>query len=140
MALSDSGNIPKRAIVIQLVIIAGLIAFFKLYLPRMEKDRAASRLNERESRIETLFKSMVEDSSGGAQTLRSTPSMQDVEQALGAPDTSSTDFAGGLHLTWIGTRHSLEGSFDRGRLYALTLTNRQTGQSVTASPSSSAGL
>ncbi|MEJ2009017.1 MAG: hypothetical protein P8Z30_12825 [Acidobacteriota bacterium] len=137
MVSSDSGSIPKRVIVIQLVIVAGLVAFFKLYLPHMEKARAAAELAQRERRIEHFFNSMVEDSSGGAQaqTLRSTPSMQDVEQALGAPDTSTTDFRGGLHLTWIGVRHNLEAGFDRGRLYSLVLTNRRTGQSVTASSS-----
>ena len=144
MAPSDSGRIPIRVIVIQLVIIAGLFAFFKFYLPRTEKANAAAELEARESRIEESFKSMVvEDSraqapsaNGKAQSLRSTPSMQEVEQALGAPDTSSTDYAGGLHLTWIGARHSLECSFDRGRLYSLTLTDRSTGQQVTASESS----
>ena len=146
VAPSDSGRIPKRVIVIQLVIIAGLIAFLKIYLPRMEKSNAAAELEERESRIEKFFNSMaVEGSSSGAangsapshpQSLRSTPSVQEVEQALGAPDTSSTDYAGGLHLTWIGARHRLEGSFDRGRLYALTLTNRRTGHAVTVSGTS----
>ena len=141
-APSDSGGISKRVIVIQLAIIAVLVVFFKLYLPRMEKANEAARLNERESRIEKFFKSMVENSSGGpqAQTLRGSPSMQKVEEILGAPDTSSTDFRGGLHLTWIGTRHSLECSFDKGQLYFLALTNRRTAQSVTASASSSAGL
>ena len=152
MAPSDSGRIPKRVIVIQLVIIVGIIAFVKIYLPRREKAAAAAEIEARENRIEEFFKSMVvEDSSrrveafsadGNAQvhpqSLRSTPSMQDVEQALGAPDTSSTDFAGGLHLTWIGARHSLEGGFDRGRLYSLTLTNRSTGHGVTVFESSAA--
>ena len=141
MRISDSGGMPKRVIVIQLVIIAGLFAFIKIYLPRMEKTKAAARLDERESRIKEFFKSVVVDASGRSvappsangnmpshpQTLRSTPSMQDVEQALGAPDTSSTDFRGGLHLTWTGTLHRLEGSFNRGRLYCLTLTNLRTG-------------
>jgi hypothetical protein len=142
VARSDRGRIPIRVIVIQLVIIAGLIAFLKIYLPHREKANAAARLDERESRIEKFFKSMVvEDSRAGtsganAQSLRNTPSMQDVEQALGAPDTSSTDFAGGLHLTWIGARHSLEAGFDRGRLYFLTLTNRSTGHGVTVFESS----
>ena len=124
-------------IVIQLVILAGLIAFLKIYLPRMEKADATARLDARETRIEQFFNGMAVESSSAAgtangetQTLRSRPSMQEVEQNLGAPDTSTTDFAGGLHLTWIGARHTLEGSFERGRLYALVLTDRRTGRSV----------
>ena len=136
MALSDAGGIPKRVIVIQLVIITGLVIFAKVYLPRMEKQKAAAQLEARETRIEDFFKSIVAENSGAeasTESLRSTPSVEEVEQAVGAPDTSTTDFAGGLHLTWIGTRHSLEGSFNHGRLYFLTLTNRRTGQSVKAS-------
>jgi hypothetical protein len=41
-----------------------------------------------------------------------------------------TDFRGGQHLTWIGPRHRLEASFDKGRLYALTLTDLQTGHGM----------
>jgi len=138
MPRSDSGRISKRAIAIQLVLIAGLIAFVKIYLPRMEKARADAQVSERESRIETLFHSLVAEDTGRTvetpgggqahpQSLQSTPSQQEIEQALGGPDTSSTDFRGGLHLTWTGARHSLEASFDRGSLYCLTLTDRQTG-------------
>jgi hypothetical protein len=145
--LSDSGGISKRAIAIQLVIIAGLVAFLKFYVPRMEKNRQSEDLEKREGRIESLFKEMVvEDSSrtveapGSGEThpqsLRSTPSVQDVDQALGGPDTSSTDYAGGLHLTWIGTKHSLEASFNHGRLYCLTLRNRSTGHGASVFESS----
>lgn len=142
MTLSDSGGIPKRMILIQVVIIAGLIGFIEFYLPHMEKARAAARVAQRESHIEQFFNSIVGNSNSGAQShsLRSTPSMQEVEQRLGPPDTSSTDFRGGLHLTWVGTRHSLQCSFNKGQLYYLTFTNRSTGESVTASAPSSAGF
>ncbi len=147
MIYTDSGGISKRVIVIQLVIIAGLAAFLKLYLPRMEKARATADLDRRESRIENFFKEMVVEDSGrmveapgGGEThpqrLRSTPSVREVEQALGGPDTSTTDFAGGLHLTWIGTRQTLEASFNHGRLYCLTLKNRRTGHGVNVFESS----
>lgn len=147
MAPSDSGGISKRVIVIQLVIVAGLIALFKFYVPRMEKARATADLAQRENRIQDFFKStVVEDSSrtvepamGGRthpQRLQSTPSMQEVDQVLGGPDTSTTDYAGGLHLTWIGSRHSLEAGFNHGRLYCLTLKDRSTGHGVNVFESS----
>ena len=142
MVLSDSGGIPKRMILIQLVIIAGLIGFIEFYLPHMEKSQAAARLAQRENHIEQFFNSIVGDSNPGAQShsLRSTPSMQEVEQRLGPPETGSTDFRGGLHLTWTGTRHSLQCSFYKGQLYYLTFTNRTTGEIVTASAPSAAGF
>ena len=147
MTFSDSGRISKGVIAVQLIILAGLVVFLKFYLPRMEKAKAAAQLQERESRIVSVFNSMVaEDSSrmveapGIGQThpqsLRSTPSMADVEQVLGGPDTSTTDFAGGLHLTWIGTKHSLEASFNRGQLYCLTFTDRNTGHGASVFESS----
>lgn len=146
MITPDSGRISKRAIAVQLVIIAGLIAVVKIYLPRMEKARATVALDQRESRIENFFRELtVEDSSrtvesagerAHPQSLRSTPSMQEVDQALGGPDTSATDYAGGLHLTWIGTRHSLEASFNHGRLYCLTFKNLSTGHGVNVFESS----
>ncbi len=101
----------------------------------------------RESRIEDFFNSMVaEDSSRTveapgigtthAQSLRSTPDVEDVQQTLGGPDTSSTDYAGGLHLGWIGTTHTLEAAFNHGELYALSFKNNQTGHGVNVYPSS----
>ena len=41
-----------------------------------------------------------------------------------------TDFRGGQHLTWIGTRHKLAASFNKGRLYALTFTDLTTGHGM----------
>jgi hypothetical protein len=147
---SDSGKISTRVIVIQLVIlifIAGVYAFVKIYVPQMEKARAAAELAERESRIQDFFDSMVAEDSSRAveapgvgrahpQSLRSTPEVGDVQQALGGPDTSTTDFAGGLHLTWIGTGHTLEASFNRGQLYALSFKDSSTGHGVNVYKSS----
>ena len=141
MTLSDSGRISTRVIVMQVVIVviaAGLFAYVKIYVPRAQKAQAAAKIAERDSRIQDFFNSMVAEDSGRMvdtpdgeerhpQTLRSTPAIDEVEQALGAPDTSTTDFAGGLHLTWIGTGHTLEGSFNHGKLYCLSIKDNSTG-------------
>ncbi|MGA8184499.1 MAG: hypothetical protein WB819_12745 [Terriglobia bacterium] len=150
MTLTDSGKIATRVIVIQLVllvVVAGVFAYVKVYAPKLEKAREAAQLAERESRIQDFFSSMVaEDSSrtveapGVGQThpqsLRSTPDVADVQQTLGAADTSTTDFAGGLHLGWIGTKHTLEASFNHGELYALSFKNNDTGHGVNVFKSS----
>lgn len=149
MTFSDSGKIPTRVIIIQLaflVVVAGVFAFVKIYSPRMDKERAARQLAERESRITDFFNSMVAEDSGRLvetprgqmhpQTLRSTPSVDELQQTLGAADTSTTDFAGGLHLTWIGTGHTLEGSFNHGQLYCLSLKDNSTGHGTSAYVSS----
>lgn len=140
MTFSDSGKIPTRVIVIQLaflVVIAGVFAFVKIYSPRMEKAQAARRLAERESRITDFFNSMVAEDSGRLvetqrgqmhpQTLRGTPSVDEVQQTLGAANKSTTDFAGGLHLTWNGTGHTLEAAFNHGQLYCLSIKDNSTG-------------
>ena len=129
MAISDSGSMPKRVFLIQLAIVAGLIVFLKFYLPRKEKSDAAARLKERDARIESFFQTMAVEGSDG-KSLRGAPSVEEVDQALGAPDTSTTDYAGGLHLTWRGARQSLECGFDHGSLYTLMLTDRSTGHGV----------
>ncbi len=134
----ESGAVPIRAIAIQLALLAGLVAFYMLYLPHREKGLAAAAAAEREQRIQKLLPSLVvEDptrevaASDGAgrthpQKLASTPTVDEVEQALGAPDERSTDFRGGLHLVWLGTEHELEASFDHGRLYCLRVEDRRT--------------
>jgi hypothetical protein len=153
MKPSDSGAVPRRVILIQLAILASLAAFYGLYLPFREKSRAAAEAEERELRIESLYQSLVvEDASpaGGGmevpgagpapygaraggktrahpQRLNRTPSVGEVVQALGLPDRRATDFRSGLHLTWTGTEHSLEASFDQGRLYCLRREDRRTG-------------
>jgi len=144
LTLTDSGKISRRVIVIQvvlLVIVAGVFAYVKYYAPKLEKARQAAQLAERENRIQDFFKSMVAYDSGRTveasglgrthpQSLKSTPSLDKVQEALGGPDTSTTDFRGGLHLTWIGTHHSLEASFNHGELYALSFKNNDTGHGV----------
>ncbi len=150
MIHSDSGKIPTRVIVIQivfLVVVAGVFAYVKFYAPKLEKAHEAEQVARRESRIEDFFNSMVaEDSSRTveapgvgtthAQSLRSTPEVGEVQQTLGGPDTSSTDYAGGLHLGWIGTTHTLEAAFNHGELYALSFKNNQTGHGVNVYKSS----
>jgi hypothetical protein len=132
MERSDSGRIPLRVIAIQVAILAGLLIFLKFYLPHQEKAQADAALEARDSRIEAFFHTVTGEGEGGGQTLRSTPTVLEVDEAVGAPDTSSTDYAGGLHLTWNGTNYSLVGSFYHGSLYALSLTDTRTGQTETA--------
>ncbi len=134
-----------KVVLTQVAVVVGLIVWFKLGLPGLRRHEAASRVAEREQRIENFVHDTVgEDTSRTVpppgvkgstarhpQWLIDTPSRQDVEEVLGAPQTSSTDFRGGEHLTWIGTRHSLEASFNHDRLYALTLTDLKTGHGAT---------
>jgi hypothetical protein len=141
LTLPDSGKISTRLIIVQLALLAtvvGVYAYVKVYLPQAEKARAAAQIAQRESRIQDFFDSMVaEDPSRTveapgvgrthAQSLKSTPDVAEVQQTLGVPDTSTTDFAGGQHLTWIGTGHTLEGSFNRGLLYCLSIKDNSTG-------------
>lgn len=150
MKLTDSGKIPTRVIVIQmvfLVVVAGVFVYVKVYAPKLEKAHEAEQLARRENRIQDFFNTMVADDPSRTveapgigtthpQSLKSTPSLDEVEQALGGPDTSSTDYAGGLHLGWIGTRHTLEASFNHSELYALTFKDNDTGHSVNVYKSS----
>jgi hypothetical protein len=144
MALSGSGNSWRRVILIQLVIVAGLVGWLKIYLPRMQRAKAASEAAECERRIETLYQFLVvddlnrqieaPDASGEKhahpQNLRSTPSVREVEQALGLPGMVTGDFRGGQHLTWTGTNHRLEASFSGGRLYCLRREDLRTGHGI----------
>ncbi len=137
------GGAPWRTIVIQGLVLLGLAAFFKFYLPHHERDLAARAAVTREQKIKAFFQdSVVEDPQeisvplDGAivkrhpQSLRTTFSPQDAESALGIPDSTLTDFRGGQHLVWIGTAHKLGAAFDAGRLYCLTLEDRATGRGV----------
>jgi len=137
MKPSDHGVVSKRLMAIQFAILASLAAFYFLYLPY----RTRSQAEERELKIEVLFESLVvEDArnevelpgTGGKvhvhpQRLISMPAVDEVVQALGLPDRRTADFQSGLHMTWTGTAHSLEASFDRGRLYCLRRENLRTG-------------
>jgi len=135
------GSVRTRVILVQVAILAGVLAWYRIFLPGIQKERAAEEAARREQKIEALVQSMVIEAAGREndappppgstrqhpQRLRFTPPVDAVEKELGAPDTSMTDFRGGQHLTWVGTKHSLELSFEKGRLYALTITDRQTG-------------
>ena len=163
-----------KAIIIQVMILAGLIAYFKVALPRIEKARAEAAAAEREQRIESFVQSVVVEAPGrendapaangeksprsqlfprllgqwqrppasnGAtrarpQRLRITPAVDEVQEALGAPEQNMTDFRGGQHLTWTGKSHKLDLSFNKGGLYALALTDLQTGKGMTVFESS----
>ena len=138
------GSVRTRVIIIQVGIVIGVMIWYKLFLPEIQKARAAAEAAKREQRIESIVQSIVAEAAGREndapatqgetrgrpQRLRITPPVEEVQQQLGAPDTNMTDFRGGQHLTWIGTRHKLEASFDKGRLYALTLTDLQTGHGM----------
>jgi len=142
MGLSSSGSAAWRVFLIQLAIFAALLMGLKLYLPHRERVRAAEQVAERERRIDAFFQNGVEEDprrevevNGGftkrhPQRLRATPQVAEVEATLGAPDTSTADFRGGQHLTWIGTAHQLQASFNAGRLYCLVYEDRSTGEGV----------
>jgi hypothetical protein len=144
MPLADRGRVRWQFILPQVLVLAGLAAFFKVYLPRLERARLARAAADREGSIEAFFPTaVVEDTAHEVavplegvivkrhpQRLRSVLSVGDVEAELGAPDISSTDFRGGQHLTWIGTRHKLVASFNVGRLYCLAHEDRSTGHGV----------
>ena len=141
MRLSDRGAVSKRLMAIQFALLASLAAFYFLYLPYRSKSQAAAEAQERELKIEALFQSLVvEDTRGEVelpgtggkvrvhpQRLSRMPAVDEVVQSLGLPDRRTTDFKSGLHMTWTGTAHSLEASFDRGRLYCLRREDLRTG-------------
>ncbi|MFZ0964447.1 MAG: hypothetical protein WAO35_26580 [Terriglobia bacterium] len=144
MPSSSFGRVPWHIMVIQLLILSGLVGFYKLYLPHRARELAGRAAAIREQRIDALVKDSVEEDStheisvplAGAivmrhpQKLRTTFSPQEAESALGVPDIATTDFRGGQHLTWLGSAHKLEASFNAGRLYALRLEARATGHGV----------
>jgi len=152
MKPSDRGAVTRRLIAIQLAILACLAAFYFLYLPYRAKSRAAAEAQEREVKVEALFQSLVVEDArsevelagpGGKlrvhpQRLNHTPAVDEVVQALGLPDRRTTDFRGALHMTWTGTAHSLEASFDRGRLYCLRREDLRTGHGALVFESSAA--
>ena len=150
MSLSESRGTWTKVIVVQLLIAAALVGLYKLYLPRMEREEAAARAAERERKLQAFVHLMiVEDPSRQAnavgadgekiahpQKLLEEDSLSEVQQALGAPDTVFTDFRGGEHFTWKGTRHDLEAAFNKGVLYNLSYENRQSGHGVSVFASS----
>jgi hypothetical protein len=131
MAWFDLSNSRNRIIFTQVAIVALLLGFYKLAVPRIQKAREASAAEEREQRMMAFVESAVvevgsSNESKRPERLRSTPEVHDVELELGAPQESMNDALGGQHLTWIGTRHKLMASFDKGKLYALTVTDMKT--------------
>jgi hypothetical protein len=130
--------VPVKIIVVQAVLIVLVIGWYKVCLPRFERAHAAALAADRERRIEDYEQEMiVEDtrrevtSPSGAsvhpQQLKSTPDVDEVEHDLGVPQTSMTDFSGGYHLTWIGTAHKLQASFNKGQLYSISIEDLATG-------------
>ena len=149
--LPDSKGFRANLIVPAVLMVAGLIAWFKIYLPRARRAEAVAEASERERKIGNFFRwAVIKDTkrdvpvtgnSGDQpvhpQRLRQTPSLREIEQTLGAPTTSTTDVRGGLHVTWTGTRHDLEASFNQGRLYCLRFQARRTGHGTMVFESSS---
>jgi hypothetical protein len=144
MTHSDSGNAPWRMILIQLGLLVGLLVFFRFYLPHHERQLAAERVALREQKIAAFVQSeVIEDDDRQIpvfldgevvkrhpQRLRTTLSPDDVEENLGAPQTTMTDFSGGEHLSWVGTAHRLEAAFNKGRLYCVTYEDLSTHRGV----------
>lgn len=134
MTKSEFGGAPWRLILIQLLILSGLLIFFKFYLPRHARTVAAQASAARERKITTFFHDAVTEDTvhevsvplDGSivkrhpKRLRTTFSSDEAQTMLGVPNTSMVDFRGGQHLTWIGTGHKVEAAFNAGRLYCLT--------------------
>lgn len=122
-----------RVILIQAAIFIGLVVYFKVALPRIEKSRAAARTAAREQAVQEFFQSVTAEVGGEAtdagakvaiaRRLIHQPDVSEVQGRLGAPDQSMPDFAGAQHLTWIGKEHKLLASFNKGQLYALTISD-----------------
>ena len=150
MKPSERGAVPKRMMAIQFAILASLAAFYFLYLPYRSGFQAAAEAQKRELKIEALSQSLVvedthsevEATGGGGkvhpQRLNRLPAVDEFVRTLGLPDRRTTDFRGGLHITWTGTGHSLEAAFDSGRLYCLRHEDLRTGHGALVFESSAA--
>jgi hypothetical protein len=149
MPLIRSKRTRNGALLIQVAIVIGLIVFYKIGLPKIERVRARAATADREQAITSFFQSVVVEARGhegpspaGGETaarpkrLRLTPEVREVEQELGAPDQTLTGYGGAQHLTWIGERHKLQASFNKGQLYALTMFDLKTGHGETVYESS----
>jgi len=138
------GRARWRIILIQLAIVLGLVVLFRWYFPHRAQEMAARAAATREEKINAFFQdSVLEESKREISVplegaivkrhpwrLRRVFSPREATSTLGAPDATNLDFRGGQHLTWIGTDHKLEASFDAGRLYCLTLENRASGHGM----------
>lgn len=141
MSIYGDGRAPWRVILVQVLLLSGLLLFFKFYLPYRERQSARQAVVTREQGIVAFFHDSVETDSDREisvpfdgelvkrhpERLRSLFSPRDAEAELGVPDATATDFSGGQHLTWVGTAHKLEISFNAGRLYCIALEDRGTG-------------
>jgi cell division protein FtsL len=134
-------RVPRRVIMVQLLVLLGIVACYLIYLPHRTRQLARDTAATREEKINALFQdAVVEDSQHEIavpwegrivkrhpQRLRMVFSPRDAVAELGTPNANTLDFAGGQHLTWLGTAHKLAGSFHAGRLYCLSLEDRATG-------------
>ena len=139
MALFSSKRARNHAILIQVVFIAAVIVMYWFGVPAIRKGRARAAAEDREQALTAFFQSVTievggsgnqaagEAQGGVAKRLRETPEVEEVEQQLGAPGQTMVGYGGAQHLTWMGTRHKLQASFNKGQLYALTLTDLKTG-------------
>ena len=140
----------KRIVVAQFGILVALLVLYKVYFPALQRHNIAKQNGDREQRIQQFARTMiVEDDRRGAsgtgangeslshpQKLLQEESLDEVQQALGAPQSEFSDAAGGQHLVWTGTDHKLEAGFNKGVLYSLTYSNMRTGRGVTVFESS----
>ncbi|HTS70319.1 MAG TPA: hypothetical protein VMO17_15165 [Terriglobia bacterium] len=129
---------------LQLVVVLGLIALYRWYVPYHAREKAAQAAAVREAKITAFFQDAVLEEPKreisvpleGAIVkrhpwrLRTVFSPREATSALGPPDATTFDFRGGQHLTWIGTNHQLEASFEAGRVYCLSLEDRATGHGM----------
>jgi len=66
-SFSDSGAVRTKVIVAQVLVIVGLVVWYKVYLPRWERQKAESEARERDRRIQTISRwAVIEDSPRGA--------------------------------------------------------------------------
>src|SRR5690348_11856429 len=151
MTASDSGAVWVKALAVQLVIVAGVVVFYKAYLPRMDRARSAADAQAREQKIQAFVKSTIAEDPAREvagtgpdgetlshpEKLNRTPSLDEVQHSLGAPGSEFTDFRQGQHLIWTGTTHRLEAVFDKGTLSIVRFESLRTGHGVTVYASSS---
>ena len=142
MKWSGAGSTAWRVFVIQLLVLVGILLFLKFYLPHRRQVSTQKAIQTREEKITALFHQSVEEDTEQEiavpidgtvvqrhpKRLRVFFGPEEIEATLGVPDSTTTDFRGGQHLTWLGTGHRLEASFESGRLYCLGLENRATGR------------
>jgi hypothetical protein len=140
----ESGKVVAKAILIQVAIAAGLILWFKLGIPGLQKERNAEATAELEGRIHDFIQSTIVEDSGRElsvpaaraegyshpQRLQNIPSIEEAKQVLGPADGYTSDIRGGVHIIWTGTQHKLEASFNNGRLYCLRVEDLHTGHGI----------